>query len=101
MAARARAGNLATMARDYERQAQEAEARATVIRRTLMTDDPVADAGPPHAPHPKWDGRLYGSAGSGAGETPSKRSRARKTGRAKNGSGGTSPTRPKGRGRKG
>lgn len=69
MASRVRGGSMGKMALEYERQAADAEARAALIRRTLMSDDPVAEAeaaGEKSPPRPRWDGRLYGKGGGGA-----------------------------------
>ena len=66
MAERARSGTMSMMAEQYQRQAEDAEARAALIRQTLMADDPARDA-PAHPPQPKWDGRLYGSKGGKGG----------------------------------
>ena len=63
MARRARTGKLAVIAADYERQAQDAEARAAVIRGVLIGAESSAGGEPSarHPPRPRWDERLYGS----------------------------------------
>ena len=67
MARRARSGNWAAIALDYERQSEEAEARAALIRQGLI-DDRVAPgkAGVGRdVPRPRWDGRVYNRFGKG------------------------------------
>jgi two-component system chemotaxis response regulator CheB len=65
LARRARDSNWGAIATQYDKQAEEAEARASVIRKVLMADE-VHDAqfkADPRPPRPAYDGPLYGSKG--------------------------------------
>jgi two-component system chemotaxis response regulator CheB len=65
LARRARESSWAAIAQQYDRQAEEAEARASVIRKVLMADE-VRDTkfeADPRPPRPAYDGPLYGPKG--------------------------------------
>jgi two-component system chemotaxis response regulator CheB len=84
MAQRARRGTWPTIAEDYERQAEDAEARAALIRRTLMVEDPATETiRVERPPTPKWDSRLYGPNGKeGKGRPKSRRNESRPNGKS-------------------
>jgi hypothetical protein len=65
LARRARDSGWSAIAAQYDRQAEEAEARASVIRKVLMADE-VRDTSfeaDPRPPRPAYDGPLYGPRG--------------------------------------
>ena len=99
MARRSRASNWHSLTQDYERQADDAEARAALIRRTLMSDEPETEtirAG--GSPRPAWDGKLYGKPGARNGRPNGKRPGKHHVGRAKTARGaGAATTGAKGR----
>ena len=61
MAKRARTSKFSVIAEDYDKQAVDAEARASLIRGVLMAEEPTAMGGSSDTPRPEWDGKLYGS----------------------------------------
>jgi two-component system chemotaxis response regulator CheB len=86
MARRARGGSYPAVAADYEKQAEEAEARAAVIRKVLTTDDMRRESARP-APHPPRPNPDTLTAGDGATKGPAnrKRAEARAAGKGDNG----------------
>ena len=65
MARRAKSSSWGNVSTDYEQQAEEAEARASLIRTVLIDNklpEPRGKSGSDTMPlRPKWDGRLYGA----------------------------------------